>query len=58
MGQNIGKSLAGEALKHYKEQGVRNILTSVEWDSSDLLSFFKTLGFNRSNFINLRKVIE
>ena len=57
MGQGIGKRLAEEILKVYGERGIRNIFTSVRWDSVDLLSFFKTLGFDRSNFINLRKVL-
>ena len=58
MGQGIGASLAEEILKYYKAQGVENVYTSVRWDSTDLLSFFKTLGFDRSNFINLRKVLK
>ena len=58
MGQGIGASLAKEIFKFYKNQGIENIYTSVRWDSTDLLSFFKTLGFDRSNFINLRKVVE
>ena len=58
MGQGIGASLAQDIFKFYKEQGIENIYTSVRWDSTDLLSFFKTLGFDRSNFINLRKVLE
>jgi ribosomal protein S18 acetylase RimI-like enzyme len=58
MGQGIGASLAEEIFKYYKDQGIENIYTSVRWDSTDLLSFFKTLGFDRSNFINLRKVLE
>jgi ribosomal protein S18 acetylase RimI-like enzyme len=58
MGQGIGASLAKEIFKFYKDQGIENIYTSVRWDSTDLLSFFKTLGFDRSNFINLRKVVE
>ena len=57
MGQGIGASLAKEIFKHYKAQGVENVYTSVRWDSTDMLSFFKTLGFDRSNFINLRKVV-
>ena len=57
MGQGIGKSLADEILKFYVEKGINNIYTSVRWDSTDLLSFFKTLGFDRSNFINLRKAL-
>ena len=55
MGQGIGKELAREIFSFYKEKGIKNIYTSVRWDSTDLLSFFKTLGFDRSNFINLRK---
>jgi hypothetical protein len=31
---------------------------SVRWDSVDFLSFFKTLDFDRSNFINLRKELD
>ena len=31
---------------------------SVRWDSVDFLPFFKTLGFDRSNFINLRKELN
>ena len=58
MGQGIGATLADEILKYYKAQGIENVYTSVRWDSTDLLSFFKTLGFDRSNFINLRKVLK
>lgn len=57
MGMGIGASLAEEIFKYYKTQKVENVYTSVRWDSTDMLSFFKTLGFDRSNFINLRKVI-
>jgi ribosomal protein S18 acetylase RimI-like enzyme len=55
MGQEIGKSLAKGIFDHYKKKGVMKIYTSVKWDSTDILSFFKTLGFERSDFINLRK---
>jgi len=58
MGRGIGASLAEEIFEYYKTQGIENVYTSVRWDSTDLLSFFKTLGFDRSNFINLRKIIE
>ncbi|MFC1867621.1 GNAT family N-acetyltransferase [Thermodesulfobacteriota bacterium] len=58
MGQGIGKSLAKETFRFYKKLGIKNIYTSVTWDSTDLLSFFKTQGFDRSNFINLRKVLK
>jgi ribosomal protein S18 acetylase RimI-like enzyme len=58
MGQGIGASLAKEIFNYYKDRGIDNIYTSVRWDSTDLLSFFKTLGFDRSNFINLRKGLD
>jgi ribosomal protein S18 acetylase RimI-like enzyme len=56
MGKGIGKNLAEEVFRFYRDQGIKNIYTSVRWDSTDLLSFFKTLKFDRSDFINLRKV--
>jgi ribosomal protein S18 acetylase RimI-like enzyme len=55
MGEGIGAKLAEEIFEIYRAQGIENVYTSVRWDSTDLLSFFKTLGFDRSNFINLRK---
>jgi ribosomal protein S18 acetylase RimI-like enzyme len=56
-GQGIGADLARAVFALYKAEGITNVYTSVRWDSTDLLSFFKTLGFDRSNFINLRKVL-
>jgi ribosomal protein S18 acetylase RimI-like enzyme len=58
MGQEIGANLAEEIFKYYKSRGIENVYTSVRWDSTDMLSFFKTRGFDRSNFINLRKIIK
>ena len=58
MGQGVGRSLAKKIFKYYSEMGIEHVYTSVRWDSPDLLSFFKTLGFDRSNFINLRKKIS
>lgn len=58
MGQGIGKMMAEEMFKFYKNAGIKCVYTSVRWDSVDLLSFFKTLEFDRSNFINLRKIID
>lgn len=58
MDQGIGKRLALETFSYYKEKGIVNIFTTVRWDSTDLLSYFKTLGFDRSSFINLSKVIS
>ena len=58
MGQEIGASMAQKIFDIYKAAGIDNVYTTVRWDSTDLLSFFKTLGFDRSKFINLRKLID
>jgi predicted N-acetyltransferase YhbS len=58
MGQRIGKGMAEEVFRFYKAKGIRTVYTSVKWDSTDLLSFFKTLGFDRSDFVNLQKSLE
>jgi ribosomal protein S18 acetylase RimI-like enzyme len=58
MGQGIGAGMAEEIFAYYRSHGIENVYTAVRWDSTDMLSFFKTLGFDRSNFINLRKVLK
>ena len=58
MGKGIGKKLTQAMFDFCKTRGIKNIYTSVPWDSTDMLSFFKTLNFDRSNFINLRKKLE
>jgi ribosomal protein S18 acetylase RimI-like enzyme len=58
MGQGIGRLLAEKLLTVYREKGIDYIFTTVRWDSVDLLSFFKTLGFDRSEFIHLTKKLE
>ena len=55
MGQGIGLALARKICEIYKNRGVEHIYSSVRWDSTDVLSFFKKLGFERSEFINLKK---
>ena len=55
MGQGLGLKLADQTCKIYKEKGIKSIYSSVVWDSTDVLSFFKKLGFGRSDFINLKK---
>lgn len=58
MGQGIGTRLAEETFLHYKKKKVKNVFTSVKWDSTDLLSFFKALGFDRSHCVNLQKTLD
>jgi len=55
MGQGIGKILAKEVLKHFHTLEIVNVYTAVKWGSTDLISFFKILGFQRSDFVCLQK---
>jgi ribosomal protein S18 acetylase RimI-like enzyme len=55
MGQGIGLALANRVCDIYRAKQVESIYSSVMWDSIDVLSFFKKLGFKRSEFINLKK---
>lgn len=55
MGQGIGLALGRKICDVYKQKGIQHIYSSVRWDSTDVLSFFKKLGFERSDFINLKK---
>jgi N-acetylglutamate synthase-like GNAT family acetyltransferase len=53
MGEGIGKSLGENLIKYFREQGIKEIYTTVKWDSGDLIEFFKSIGFEKSDFINL-----
>ncbi len=55
MGTGIGKKLAIKIFEYFKKMGILNIYTAVKWDAGDMLSFFKSIGFDRSEFINLGK---
>jgi len=58
MGEGIGAKLAEAFFDFVKSQGLSAVYTSVRWDSTDLLSYFKRLGFDRSNYINLLKRLD
>jgi ribosomal protein S18 acetylase RimI-like enzyme len=53
-GRGIGERLFSAISAAYRSMGVHSIYTTVPWDASDLLSFFKLLGFDSSDFVNLR----
>jgi ribosomal protein S18 acetylase RimI-like enzyme len=58
MGQGLGRTLARHLFEAYRKKKIFEIYTSVRWDSVDLLSFFKSTGFDRSSFINLYKKLD
>ena len=53
MGKGVGKTLGEALLKYLRAEEIKEVYTSVKWDSGDLISFFKSIGFDKSSFINL-----
>ena len=53
MGKGIGKTLGEALICFFREEGIDEVYTTVRWDSGDLIAFFKSIGFDKSNFINL-----
>jgi ribosomal protein S18 acetylase RimI-like enzyme len=58
MGHGIGQKLAEAVFDHYKSKGIEHIYTTVRWYDGDVLSFLKTLGFEPSQFVNLKKRLD
>ena len=58
MGRGIGRKMAQVVFDYYKAKGIQSIYTSVRWFDTDVLSFMRTLGFDRSEFINLQKRLD
>jgi ribosomal protein S18 acetylase RimI-like enzyme len=58
MGIGIGQALAERLFDFFRKRRVRDVYTAVRWDAVDMLSFFKSLGFDRSTFINLIKHVD
>jgi len=58
MGIGIGRALAKMLFDYFREKGIQEIYTAVRWDAIDMLSFFKSIGFDRSEFINLGRHLE
>jgi len=55
MGEGIGKKLGEALIQHFKKEKITEVYTSLKWDSSDLIAFFKSIGFDKSSFINLER---
>jgi len=58
MGTGTGYAMARKLFDYFRRRGIRDVHTSVQWDAVDMLSFFKSLGFDRSTFINLIKHVD
>jgi N-acetylglutamate synthase-like GNAT family acetyltransferase len=51
--RGVAKALMEVLIKNFREAGVKNIYTLVNWDDWDLLQFFRRMGFTRGDMINL-----
>jgi GNAT superfamily N-acetyltransferase len=51
----IGRKLGEALLEHFERRGIKRVRTMAEWYTGDLISFFKSLGFNMLNMIPLEK---
>jgi ribosomal protein S18 acetylase RimI-like enzyme len=56
-GMGVGHKLGEMLLSHFRKKNVRKVRTLVEWHEGDLISYFKTLGFNMLNMLPLEKEI-
>lgn len=55
MGKGIGKELGETMLKKFRDRGATEVYTSALWHSGDMLAYFKSLGFSRSELVNLNR---
>lgn len=56
-GMCAGQKLGQMILLHFQKKNVRKVRTLVDWYEGDLISYFKSLGFNLLNMLPLEKEI-
>lgn len=54
-GKGVARELIGKLGLYFRNQNVEKIMTMVNWNDGGLVSFFRSLGFERSEFILLEK---
>ncbi len=52
-GKGVGRKLGETLLSNFRASGITRVRTLVNWYEGDLLSYFRTLGFNVLNVIPL-----
>ena len=57
-GRGIGQKLGGTLLFHFRRNKIRKVRTLVNWYDGELISYFKSLGFDILNMIPLEKELE
>ena len=56
-GIGVGLKLGETLLDHFKKKNVKKVRTLVEWHEGDLMSYFKSLGFDMLGMLPLEKEI-
>ncbi len=54
-GMGVGYKLGEMLLGHFKKKNVKKVRTLVDWYEGDLISYFKSLGFNMLGMLPLEK---
>jgi GNAT superfamily N-acetyltransferase/biotin operon repressor len=54
-GMGIGHKMGETLLGHFKKMNVKKVRTLVDWYEGDLISYFKSLGFNMLSMLPLEK---
>lgn len=54
-GRGVARALIEKLDIYFRNQNVERIMTMVNWNDVDLVGFFRSLGFERSEFIILEK---
>jgi len=56
-GMGVGHKLSSTLLEHFRKKNITKIRTLVEWHEGELISYFKSLGFNMLGMLPLEKEI-
>jgi ribosomal protein S18 acetylase RimI-like enzyme/biotin operon repressor len=54
-GRGIGRKLGETMLDHFRRKNITKVRTLVDWYEGDLISYFRSLGFDILNMISLEK---
>lgn len=57
-GRGVGQKLGETLLDHFRRKKIKKVRTLVDWYTGDLISYFKSLGFNILNMIPLEKELK
>ncbi|MEK6779009.1 MAG: GNAT family N-acetyltransferase [Candidatus Deferrimicrobiota bacterium] len=56
-GKGVARVLIEKLDVYFRNQNVERVMTMINWNDAGLVGFFRAVGFERSEFIILEKVI-